>query len=459
MSRPRRSQLPVEQNTQHGGRGPLPMGNVPQQRVRGTTVNCDAASHVYLVATPQGRVTMSRVRSSPGDVSLIPNGTPVMVDYSLGEPYIVGILPAEGRRNAVEGNEGITGAQGFGGADPLLSANYGVNARAGDEPADLIPGDSVMKGPGTSSVSALHGNAAVMQGGRLAQVRTFGDEDAVEIIAGVYRLLTWMGEARVINEDGKTSYVWRGGSDQLTQTGPDEERYPIRLDVGHTGDLINLEVCTPRGQTLFRFHVDGSGRLELYAAGGIDQTDCGGTAPVRVGGRRETDVRGDDVRVVGGACRTTCETSRRATVSTNDELLVGQDVLTTVGRDARLTTVGRALCRTGGDVELSSRGDVTVTTTGDAVINATTGTFTAKTGEVDGVKLGRNPSFHPVNYETFSVLWAALLADYNAFKALVIAHAHPVVLTPVPLAQQSPTIITAPFTADIGPAKNDDVIF
>lgn len=403
---------------------------------------------------------MPRIRMSPGDLSLIPNGTPVVVDYSLGEPYIAGILPAEGRRPTAPA-EGITGVAGHGGGDPVLATNYGVNARAGDEPNDLIPGDQVLRGPGTASLAALHGNVALLQGGRLAQVRAFGDDDALELIAGVYKLVTWMGEAKVINEDGKTSYVWRGGSDQLTQTGPDEERYPIRLDVGHTGDLINLEVCTPRGQTLFRFHVNGEGKLEIFAAGGIDQTQGGRTGPVRVAGARETDVRGDDSRTVGGVCKTICEANRYCSVSSNDELVVGQDLVLTVGRDVRVSANERLLFRAGGDAELVSGGNVKIA--------APSGSVTIRTGEADGVKLGRNPRFHGVNYEPLAQAVAAFLIDYNALKASVAAHAtatvahtHVVTSTPSGLVANPsagiPPVPGAPYNFDVSQAKNDDVV-
>lgn len=460
MGNGRRARPPVDQHGAPGQPGPLPAGHAPRERVRGTVVNCDASGHTYLVATPQGRVAMPRIRMSPGDLSLIPNGTPVVVDYSLGEPYIAGILPAEGRRSTSPA-EGVTGVAGHGGDDPVLTANYGVNARAGDEPNDLIPGDMVMRGPGTASVAALHGNVAMLQGGRLAQLRAFGDSDAVEIVSGIYRLVTWMGEARVVNEEGKTSYVWRGGSDQLTQTGPDEERYPIRLDVGHSGDLINLEVCAPQGQTLFRFHVNAEGRLEIFAAGGVDQTQGGAMGPVRVAGSRETDVRGDDSCTVGGVCKSICRSNRYCSVSSNDELVVGQDIVHTSGRDTRLSANEKVLVRAGDDVEVASGGDIRIATT--------TGSVTIRTGVPDGVKLGRNPRFHGVNFEPLAQAVALFLADYNAFKATVsthaasvAAHTHAVTSTPGGLIAGPsvgiPGVPGTPSNFDVSQAKSEDVV-
>lgn len=460
MGHGRRARNPVDQHGAPGGSGPLPSVFTPPTRVRGSIINCDAAGHTYLVATPQGSVAMPRIRMSPGDVSLIPNGTPVVVDYSLGEPYIAGILPAESRRSAAL-TEGITGVAGYGGTDPVLTANYGVNARAADEPNDLIPGDQVLQGPGTASLAVLHGNVALLQGGRLAQVRAFGDDDAVEIIAGLYKLVTWMGEAKVVNEDGKTSFIWRGGSDQLSQTGPDEERYPIRLDVGHSGDLINLEVCTPRGQTLFRFHVNGEGKLDLFAAGGIDQTQGGSSAPVRVTGTRDTEVRGDDSRTVGGTCKTICESNRYCSVSTNDELVVGQDAVQTAGRDIRLRANGKMLTQVGSTVE---------TVSGDSIKMSTPiGSIELKSGVPDGIKLGRNPRFHGVNFEPLASAVAAFVTDYNALKAQVAAHAtavvahiHPVVPTPSGFATTQsagiPGVAGAAYDFNVTEAKSNDVV-
>ncbi len=399
---------------------------------------------------------MPRMRAFPGDLGLIPNGTPVVVDHSLGEPYIVGILPPEGRRTEGRREESVMGVSGYGGQDPNLARNYGATARAGDEPNDLLPGDTVLRGPGGAALALGQGPVALLSGGPLAQLRLFGDNDHVQLIAGVMSILTWMGESRVINEDGKTSFTWRGGADQLTQTGPDESRYTIHLDVGHLGDLVNFEITTPRGQTLFRWHVSAEGRLEIFAAGGIDQTDGGGSAPVRIAGDRDTQVAGTDTIRIAGAASSLYEAGRRAEVSGNDALSVGQDRSSTVLRDDRATVAGRGNFTYGGglDVTVVTGGQTHRTRTGDYTVEMGTGSVILKTTIPDGVKLGRNPRFHAVNYEALRTQLEALQADYNNTKALVGAHVHP---GPVASPSLAP-LIGSPLSIDLNSMKNEDVV-
>lgn len=419
-------------------------------------MSCDADGHVYRVAIGGGIVAMPRLRAFPGDLGLIPNGTPVRVDHSLGEPYIDGILPPEGRRTEGRREESVTGVSGYGGQDPNLARSLGATARAGDEPNDLLPGDTAVRGPGGGTLALGHGPLAMLGAGPLAQLRMFGGDDHVQLIAGVLSVLTWMGEAKITNDNGKTSFTWRGGSDQLTQTGPDESRYTIHLDVGHLGDLVNFEITTPRGQTLFRWHVSAEGRLEVFAAGGIDQTDGGSVAPVRVAGDRETQVVGRDTTRVGGAASAVFEGGRRTEVSGNDTLAVGQDRSTTVLRDDRVTVAGRGGYTYGSALDVTvTAGDQTYRTrAGGYTVDATGGGIRLKTTIADGVKLGRNPRFHAVNYEELRAQFEALLTDYNGLKALVAGHVHgvgPTAPTLVPLAGQQ-------LRLDLDGFKNQDVV-
>jgi hypothetical protein len=201
---------------------------------RGTILSCDARGQVYRVALNSGRtMQMGRIRSHPGDMTLLPPRTIVVVTWALGLPYIMGVLPPEVASVDSETPQSITDVTGHGGDDPVLQRNLGANSRAPDEPRDILPGDFVGTSPDGASVSALHGKVAQLRGGALAKVQAFGDSDLVQIVTGLYRMISWMGESRILNEDGKTSFVWRGGTDQITQTGADEENYTIRLDVAH----------------------------------------------------------------------------------------------------------------------------------------------------------------------------------------------------------------------------------
>lgn len=454
MARRHRPAPPVDQNRVETT---TPFSQSVNRRVRGTTVNCDTNGHMYLVATAQGRVAMPRKRAFPGDVGLIPNGTPVIVDYSLGEPYIDGILPPENPRHDANVSSSITGTSGHGGQDEVLSANLGANARGETDPNDLLPGDSVLNGPDGSKVGALHGKVGLLFGSALAQVRAFGDSDLVQIVSGLLHVITWMGESKVINEDGKTSFIWRGGSDQLSQTGADEEHYPIRLDVGHTGDLVRFEITTPRGQTLFSLHINGQGRCSVFAGGGFDVTNTGDDAPVRNAGSRDVRVlRSDSLQVSGEATRQ-FDSNRRTSVSNNDRELIGQDRFTSITRRWVLDVGGATEHTFNDNVTVNVRNSAyTMNITGRTIFSSTL-PIELKTVIPDGVKLGRDPRFHAVKYETLNQRLEALVTDYNTFKRAVALHVHPVAGS---VAGSAPALapMSAPYVLGLEPAKSQDVL-
>ncbi len=455
MARRHRPAPPVDQNRVETT---TPFGQAVNRRVRGTTVNCDPNGHMYLVATAQGRVAMPRKRAFPGDVGLIPNGTPVIVDYSLGEPYIDGILPPENPRHDPNTASSVTGTSGHGGQDEVLSANLGANARGETDPNDLIPGDSVLTGPDGSKVGALHGKIALLFGSALAQVRAFGDTDLVQIVSGLLHVITWMGESKVINEDGKTSFIWRGGSDQLSQTGADEEHYPIRLDVGHRGDLVRFEVTTPRGQSLFSLHINGQGRCSVFAGGGFDITNTGDDAPVRNAGSRDVQVLRTDTLQVSGEGTYTFGANRRTTVSSNDREVVGQDKVTAISRRWVLDVGGTTQQTFNDNTTVNVRGGTyTLNVTGGDITFSSTRTIELKTLIPEGVKLGRNPRFHAVKYESLNQRLEALVTDYNAFKRAVALHVHPVASS---VAGSAPALapLSAPYVLGLEPAKSQDVL-
>lgn len=431
-------------------RGGGPFHSAPQRVERGTVIGVDAANHTYRVALNGGGTLngIARMRSSPGDLTVLPLQQPVVVMLGLGEPYILGVLPHQAQNVANEDPDNVTGTGGHGGEDPTLARSLGAVGRTAGEPRDLLPGDQVLRSPDGAAVGALHGKTALVRGGPLAQIRAYGNEDLVEVVAGLYRLVTWMGEARYVNDDGKTSFIWRGGADQLTETGADEAAYTVRLDVGYTGDLFNFEVTTPQGQSLFRFHVDPNGRLSVTSRGGFEWTGGADRAtlhPTRVHGAQSLEVEGAQDERVAGNVTQALQANRAATVSTNDNLTIGQDYVVRINRDHDVNV--------GGVMNHAVTGNVTRTTTnGDMTDNVTTGAYNAdvragnwkvtctvgniqlqplagkvqmQTNLPDAVELSDNPTMHGTKYEALASLLNTFVADYNLFKGLVLSHVHP----------------------------------
>ena len=445
-----------------------PVGHIE----RGTVIDFDAARHVYRVALNSGRtMLMSRLRSHPGDLTMLPNGTMVVATFALGLPYIMGVLPPEtsAPATATENPISISDVPGHGGEDPVLDRNFGATARADGEPRDVLPGDFVGLGPDGASVGALHGKVAQLRASPLAKVQAFGDNDLVQIIAGVFRLVTWMGESRIVNDDGKTSFVWRGGADQLTQTGPDEGRYTIRFDAGHTGDLVRLEVTNREGQAVFRFHVDPQGRCELYAAGGFDQhagADGGMRHPQRFHGSVDQEVAGAATRRVTGEVTERHEAGRTEEVATDHHLAVGQDQVVHVNRDQRLSVGGDATtvvtgtrrCVTQGDCTTEVRdghlhgvktfnGEARVETQGGRILlDPATGIVEIPATSADAIRLGAGASVHATRWEELNTVLTTILGRLNGLSTAVATHVHP---AGAPSTGPSPTL--APYAPPINP--------
>lgn len=456
----------------------MPFGGMatarPQNVVeRGVILTVDAQQQAYQVRLNSGRtMLMPRLRSHPGDVVVLPVGVFVMVSFALGLPYIIGVLPPESAAVDNGRNISITDVEGHGGNDPLLNRNLGITSRGPEEPQDMVPGDFVGTGPDGSSVAALHGKVAQLRGSPLAKVQAFGDNDLVQIVAGVLRTVTWMGESRVVNDEGKTSFQWRGGTDQLTQTGGDEERYTIKLDVGHTGNMIHLEVCNRDNQAVFRFHVSPEGRVELYAAGGFNQHSGDNDAavhPVNYHGSVAEVVTGGASRQVSGDVTETHEGNRTESVSGNHTITVGQDVSVNVSRDQNVSVGGNAgavvtgdmgtsvlgNCKTtvlgpgkvhsvkttGGDATVETQlGNYNVTTSGGNIaLNALPGRVSvtasaielaAATGTISlgapagNITLGTGAASGAVRWEQLNVILQTLVGQISALNALVATHFH-----------------------------------
>lgn len=397
----------------------VPFDPAPRGRLeRGVVLSVDARRHSYRVALNSGRqLTVSRILPSPGDSGLLPAGTDVVVTFDLGMPYILGVLPPGGAH--ADGTVSLTDTDGNGGDDPALDQHHPANGRDSTTPRDLLPGDRAITSSDGASVAALAGKVALLSGGPLAKVSTHGDTDHVQIRAGSLRTDTWMGFSETVNEGGKTSYRFRGGTDQLTQTGPGEERYTIHLDAGHTGDVLRLELTNREGQALFRFHVDPTGHVELFAAGGFAQThgDRSDAPHERAHhGNSSERVTGDVENVANGSRTDRVGEFYRAEVGDNVELIAGGGI--------NLVGANNAALQSAGPVGVVSAQRVTVSGQG-VTIKPGLETLLVDTSIPDRIKFGTNAISHGVKYEELAQVLTSILRALNELRSAFATHAHP----------------------------------
>lgn len=319
------------------------IAQAPKRWETGIVRDYKAATRTYTVQLASGRqpLEMPRLVRDPGDTSIIPRDTWVVVHDELGFPVIDAILPQAPTRPVELAPNRVSEVRGVGGEDPVFEVpNDAANFRQPNDPVDVVAGDRVIAGPEGNLLAVLAGGSNVMKSSPFAQVRTHGLTDMVEIISKVYRHITAMGDMRIVNDGGKTSLIWRAGSDQETENGAGEENWTIRLDVGATGDLFNFEVTTPHGNTLAKIHMSADGRVEILGVKGVDITsggegetreDLAGSKRTRVGGDLTQETKGNRSEVVGGESRTQVSKGHTTVVGGARSQMVNGDELSYVG--------------------------------------------------------------------------------------------------------------------------------
>lgn len=320
-------------------RGPSRYGGLqdtPTSTELGTVLSVDTERYAYDVRTLSGRPLQGvpRKRTSPGDLAILPVGTTVIVRFDLSFPYIDGVLELPANEPT---NLGIPATAGSAASAGTLSQNYATGTyRMSGEPADLIAGDNLVGNRAGARVGVFEGGMAVFAASVLSQIRAHSLRNLIEIISRNYRHVTDMGEFKIENRDGRVNMSFRGASDQLGESGPDEEHWTINMDLGSVGDLFNFELTTPEGQTLFKFHVDSDGRCTIFGLDGVilqSGARNGEAAVTEQGGDATNIVRGMRTTETGGAAHDTVEGDRVVTTDGNHTEVCGNDHLDTASRD------------------------------------------------------------------------------------------------------------------------------
>lgn len=320
-------------------------------------IGVDTRRHAYRVQLANGGPVslMGRIKTGSGDLDLLPIGTPVRVDFSLGDPYIDGVLPISIPEDPEEIIEAV-GDPAAQTANNLSGNNYGVNYRLPGEPIDLMSGDAVIRAPQGAMVAALHGRIAFMRGSRLAELFLHGEDNHGELKTGTWKHWSWMGYSAIEDNNGAMNYRWRGSPQRVTPTLGDSVRYAVQLDVGASGDLIDLRVVNPTNQTVFRLHVDSQGRCDLFAAGGISQTGGGSSTRPHIErrhGNSQLILRGERIETIEGHHTSQHQSGYVSEVIGNRELRVSQDLVVEAGRSTELHTGGNKVETVGGDSRLT----------------------------------------------------------------------------------------------------------
>lgn len=285
-----------------------------------------------------------RLVEDPGAVGVLPRGTEVVVHFELGFPVIASVLKSAAT-SAVEVNPSrISEVRGVGGEDGVYDQkNPSSSARAPNDPVDVLADDWIRKSRHNNFVGVLSGGTNILSSGPMAQIRTHGVNDMVEIFANVYRHISALGNLEITNDGGKTSLTWRAGADQATENGANAENWTLRMDAGAAGDLFRLSVTTPNNNTLCELHMSADGRLSLTGVAGVDiSSGTRGTAREDVAENKEVAVLGKMQTTVGADVLEMFNAGKETVVANNDSVSTGNDLKETVGHD-RMTHIANTL--------------------------------------------------------------------------------------------------------------------
>lgn len=303
------------------------------------------ASHAMDVRTVTGKTLRSvpRLADDPSNFTALKPGTAVAVSYDLPFPIVVGTLQLAATQLIQNDPINITGVDGVGASSAFTRTDAPVTFAPTSAPADLGPGDKAWIGTLGNIIALLEGGMTVT-GSPNAQVRTHGVIGLLETIALLQRNVSSWGEWKIQNgQNGDVSFILRAGSHTHTQTGLDEENWTIRIDLGATGNVFNFEITTPTGQSLFKFHVGGDGRVQIFGQGGVDISS--GLTGAK---EQRQDIGGNETKTVGGSSTSTIEGNLSTTVGGASTEVVTTDKNIASGGNLSITAVGDSVLSFGG---------------------------------------------------------------------------------------------------------------
>lgn len=321
----------------------------------------NSGTHTAKVRTNRGRPleNVPQMKTAPGAFEHLSTGTPVVISWDLGFPVIVGILDDVGLPQKALPPMSLTGVDGVGSTDPTQATHGSNNYKPPFAPTDMGPNDFARVGTMGNHIAVLEGGLSLF-GSQSAQLRSLGTSGTMQTIARAIQQVTDFGQLSVENDRGKTSFVLRAGSNQSTETGLDEQRWTIRIDLGASGDLFDFSILEPEGKLLFRLHAGSDGRVQIYGDGGVDLSSGAAGA-----GNARSDHAGPRVQAIGGNDTKTIAGTKTTVVEQSHVTTVGGDVERAAGGTLTEFSTGNRAVGTGG-AEARVIGETRTTTVGDS---------------------------------------------------------------------------------------------
>jgi hypothetical protein len=260
---------------------------------------------------------------------------PVIVDFSLGFPRIVGSQP----KGASPSNIPTTAPTFSTISSGNVSEGSGSDSTTSYYPKGMVPGDLALVSPDGNYLAALRGKISKLYGSERAQIMVLGYHDLVRVVSENYENFSSFGELRVTNNNGRSNCSFRGGPDQVSQTGGAQKNWTFHVDIGDVGKMFDMRVTTNDNKLMSQALFSSDGGVEFYGAKSFG-TFTAGSASHFVGGDQTYRYEGTVSTFVAGSHYVVCEGSQDQTFSGSQATTIGVDCVELVNRDKVLNIGG-----------------------------------------------------------------------------------------------------------------------
>lgn len=346
--------LKTDQKGKNALSGPI----YPRGKRLGTVVAYDNDSHSYTVIVEGGPgnskelrrrelKNIPRKKDALGHESILPGGTPVVVDFELiNQPYISGVLPVNNTRAVTSQAVGSQIDAGGGIYKSSTEVRAGAYFRDPNTPKNMLSGDEFISTPDGNYIAALRGHVNKIYGSKRAQVIVSGMHDAVRVVCENYDHFSAIGELKIQTLNGKASLSFRGRVDQKSER--DADNGSVAFDIGEKGQLVSLQILDPQGRGVSRVQLSPTGSVRIVSFTEDIDTVCsrvrrdisGAQRIVNVGGNDNHTVAGKRTAEISGGWSVTVGSSGTFTYGQNLGEMIHSDHLVSIGGNVHRTITG-----------------------------------------------------------------------------------------------------------------------
>lgn len=294
-----------------------------------------------------------RMTEDTGASVVLAVGTTVVVDYSLGFPYIAGVLSVD------ETPAGSADAPSAGGEIATVGDSQSADPigyfRRPNALADLEEDEWGRAGPEKNHIAVLQAGINKMFGSDAAQIITAGLHHLVKVVSRDYEHVSSIGNLNISNVNGKNLLEFNAGVDQFSETGGSEDNWTFRLKIGDTNKgIFNLRVTTVDDRTVAEIDISQDGRVMIYGEKGVDIVNVG-PRKEEIGGNYVSRISGDRKEFLEQASVVDVGSGRKTTIGGNEERSVSNDEILNIGRNQSLNVGGNIVQTITGGTALEAK--------------------------------------------------------------------------------------------------------